>query len=225
MFRSGPRIIGYREDGRPIWSIMGAAPDDEIEDGSTDSEDEEGEDSEEGEEGEEGDEPEEKPAAKKAPAKAPAKAAPAKLGAGGKSALQKERDRAKNAERQLRELRRRNESDGEKMQREAEEEAEKRYKPQAIKAYAQGALAAAKIKGDPARATKLLDMEELDLDEDGTVIGLDEQIAQLKTDYPDLFEPAVVRKRVSTKVDGAGKKAPSTEPKTSAEKIAALYSS
>lgn len=222
MFRT-PSIIGYREDGRPIWSIMGAAPDDdEIEDGDANVEDDEsGDDSEaEGEGDEEQEEEKTKPAAKKAPAKAaPAKA----LGAGGKNALQRERERAKTAERQLRELRRRNESDAEKLEREAEEQAEKRYKPQAIRAYAQGALSAAKIKGDPARAVKLLDMEELDLDDDGTVIGLDEQISQLKNDYPDLFETTVPRKRVSTKVDGAGKPAGKTEPKTSAEKIAAMY--
>lgn len=210
-------LLGYRRDGRPIYQIMGAADkDDESSDEET--EDEESDIDVEGEPESEEDEEEQKPAAKKAPAK---KAAAKSTGAGYETALARERAARKTAERQLRELRRKNETDAEKAEREAEENAEKRWRPAAIKAAARAALVEAKLKGDPGRAVKLIDLDVIDIDEDGEVSGLDEQIAELKKDYAELFETPV--KKARPRADGAGKRPPNSEPKTSAEKIAAMY--
>ena len=212
-------IVGYRRDGRPIWPILGAAPDDdEIEGGDEDPEDDEEDSDSEEDDSEEEDEKEKKPPAKKTPAK---KASGDRLGASGKSALERERAARKNAERQLREVRRKNESDQDRIEREAEEAAAGRYKPAAIKAGARAALTEAKIKGDVTRAVRLINLDDCDVDEDGEIIGLDDQIARLKSDFPDMFETTTRRK--IPRVDGAPRRPTKNEPKTSAEKIAAQY--
>ncbi|EQM33010.1 phage scaffolding protein [Rhodococcus erythropolis] len=51
------------------------------------------------------------------------------------------------------------------------------------------------------KITKLIDLEALELDEDGNVTGLDEQIESVKTEFPELFET----KRSAPKVDAADK--------------------
>lgn len=53
------------------------------------------------------------------------------------------------------------------------------------------------------KITKLIDLDSLDIDEDGNVTGLDEQIESVKTEFPELFET----KRSAPKVDAADKPA------------------
>lgn len=78
---------------------------------------------------------------------------------------------------------------------------------------------------------KLLDFDDIDIDDDGEITGLAEQIDGLKTDWPEFFK----RNRTATpkapnssgqngapagNVDTADKKAPATEPKGWAEQVA-----
>lgn len=60
------------------------------------------------------------------------------------------------------------------------------------------ALARAGVAGDAKlkRAVRMLDLDDLDIDDDGTVEGLDDAIAELKSELPELF--GTVRRRRST---------------------------
>lgn len=249
------QIIGYRHDGQHIRLIGGGAPDDdeiEVEDGGDDASDDEDDsdaddadadddDSDADDDADDGTKP--KSTAKKAAPKPapPAKkaAAPAKAPAGEtklERALAREREARRAAQRQLATLRQQNETDAEKLEREAEERAQAKYKPIAVRSAVNAALADAHFQGSPARAHKLIDMDAIDVDQgaDGTleVVGLEAQIAELQAEYPELFQEAksatpsskkVPAKKAAPKIDGAGKEPVSDEPTTSAEKLAAQY--
>ncbi|WP_027496807.1 hypothetical protein [Rhodococcus sp. JG-3] len=62
--------------------------------------------------------------------------------------------------------------------------------------------------------SKFLDFNKIDVDETGELVGLDEQIAELKTTLPELFDP----KRRAPKIDGADKPV-QKKALTSAEKL------
>ncbi|MCW2087807.1 UNVERIFIED_ORG: ABC-type phosphate transport system auxiliary subunit [Rhodococcus erythropolis] len=64
------------------------------------------------------------------------------------------------------------------------------------------------------KITKLLDLGQIELDDDGNVTGLDEQIESVKSEFPELFEV----KRSAPKVDAADKPA-IKRPLTSAERL------
>lgn len=99
-------------------------------------------------------------------------------------------------------LRQQSESDAEKQVREAVEQAETaaegKWKPMYVRQAARAALANAGLIGKPDRLLKLLDVDEIEVDEDGGLTGLDGQIRDLKAEYRDLFT-----KRGSSRVDGA----------------------
>lgn len=108
-------------------------------------------------------------------------------------------------------------------------EVEARYKPLLVNQAAGAALVAARAavtgkdgKVDPGKLAKLLrlvNLDEVDVADDGAITGLDDQVAQIKADYPVLFETAKPLPR--PKADGADKKPEPTKPKTSAERLAA----
>ena len=238
-------LIGEDREGLPIWLVKGGAPDDDDEDDGIEvgGEDEEDDGSE--EEGEDGDGDEDEtppkpkaPAKKVAPQKAPAKKLIPKAPANATKeqrlarSVKIERDRALTAEKQLKALRAKNETEAETRAREANETAEARYKPVAVKAAARSALVEAKIKGDPGRAVRLMDLAAIDIDEDGEAIGIEDQIEIIKADFPEMFESdddeqekAPPRKKAPAKVN-AGNRPPvkdSGKKQTSAEKIAAMF--
>ncbi|MFD6514200.1 phage scaffolding protein [Rhodococcus sp. NPDC060176] len=64
------------------------------------------------------------------------------------------------------------------------------------------------------KITKLLDLSQIGLDDDGNVTGLDEQIESVKSEFPELFET----KRSAPKVDAADKPAIKRQL-TSAERL------
>jgi hypothetical protein len=81
-------------------------------------------------------------------------------------------------------------------------QAEQKLKPVAVKAAAHVALLSAGLT-DPNpqrlnRLYKLFDLDEIQIDEDGEVTGLEEQVGEIVADYPELFgtkevdEPVVV---------------------------------
>jgi hypothetical protein len=80
---------------------------------------------------------------------------------------------------------------------------------------------------------KLVDLDEVEIDDDGEIVGLSEQIAQVKGDFPELFKRTRTPAPGGTggggagqdgkppvKVDAADKKPPQPEPKDWAEALA-----
>lgn len=136
----------------------------------------------------------------------------------------RERQKAKQALRQARDdlakAQRTNEGESEKATREAREaalaEADKRYKPLIIATSAKAELVAAGVKADKvARLTKLLDLGEIEVESDGSVSGLTEQVTELKAEWPELFEEPKPKRATSKAADGAGK--PAAEKKLTVE--------
>lgn len=123
------------------------------------------------------------------------------------------------AKRQLRELRqeleklqRANETAEETARREAAEEAQRKadakYKPISVRAsLLEAGVKPSRVKG----ALRLINLDEIEIDEDGEVTGLDSQVAALREEWPELFadyEPKPEPRRPVRGVDGADKKAP-----------------
>jgi hypothetical protein len=113
------------------------------------------------------------------------------------------------------------------IRREAEEAALAKAKPGLVRSAAKDALkdaglvvpTGAKAESALARAFRLIDLEEVDVDEDGAVSGLEDQVRAVKRDYPELFA-----KRSGRQVDaGAGSNGdPGKKADASANKLAAL---
>lgn len=117
----------------------------------------------------------------------------------------------------------------EQIRREAEEAALAKAKPGLVKSAARDALKDAGLivpakNADAAyqRAIRLLDMAEIDVDEDGEVSGVTDQVKQVKRDYPELFATKGGR-RVNAGA-GSGKTGDDKDDKgpSSADKLAAM---
>lgn len=67
------------------------------------------------------------------------------------------------------------------------QEAEAQWRPRVVAAEARSALAAAGCK-DPGRWAKLIDLSKVEIDGDGSITGVDEQVAAVKADYPEAFK-------------------------------------
>jgi minor structural protein GP20 len=90
---------------------------------------------------------------------------------------------------------------------------EERWKPRVVRSEARAALAAAGAKPSAlGRLARTIDLDEVEIDDDGEVTGLDDLIEELKEDLPELFkdsddddEPAPRRKRRLGKTDAGAK--------------------
>lgn len=101
--------------------------------------------------------------------------------------------------------------------------AEMKYKRPLARAAAEAALARAGWSGkDLSKVMKLIDIDDIDLDDDGNVIGVEEQVEDLKEEFPEWFrrprvssrKPAASSSGKSTKdVGGADKPPVDTKPK------------
>lgn len=84
------------------------------------------------------------------------------------------------------------EPDADELRAEVENEVGGKWKAATVRTAARSALTAAGLMGKPDRLLRLLDLDdiEIDFDDDGDldIDGLDEQIADLKKDYPHLFQ-------------------------------------
>lgn len=134
-----------------------------------------------------------------------------KLKEPGKKALAKERERNKELRRRLREAEAKAAEkagdQGEDTEKAREEEREK-WKPKVISAAARAALTEA--GGSDLKALlKLIEHDDLDVADDGTVDGLDDEVERLKDEHPALFS-----RRRGSKLEtgdrGTGKKKPMT---------------
>lgn len=99
--------------------------------------------------------------------------------------------------------------------------ADDKFKTLFINTAAKSALVEAGLSTGTDRFLKMLDLSSVSVDDSGKVTGLDDQIAELKSDFKDLLEPKVVKKTV-TKADGAGRREVPAIPKTTAELLAGL---
>lgn len=97
-------------------------------------------------------------------------------------------------------------------------EADSKFKELYLKSAAKTALVEAGITTGTDRFLKMLDLSSVEVDESGSISGLEDQIAGLKEDFADVLSPKPVRKTVGN-TDGARKPAPSV-PKSSAELLA-----
>lgn len=129
------------------------------------------------------------------------------LGESGLAALRAERERRKELEKEIKALKRQNESETERAIREASEkaaeEASEVWKSKYVTAEIRTALTDAGVTKASDRLLNLIDLESVSIDEDGTVSGIDEQIEDLKKEFPELFN---LKKRV-----GKGDTATKTE--------------
>lgn len=232
-------ILGYRADGRPIHAIAGGAeaddePDIEVPDDEPEPE------AETGDEPEPEETPKPKPPAKKADPKPgdddykpPSKDEWART----QAALKKANDDAKRhrlRNKELEDKARGDETEHEKALREAREEGERRYRAPLVQTAARSALveagalaflqderdpdsASAREKGESRlkRLLKLVDTDGLDVDEDGTVSGLEAAVDDLRRDYPELF--ATPARRPKARPTGAPRPAAVEKPKSTAE--------
>lgn len=93
-----------------------------------------------------------------------------------------------------------------------------RYKDLYLKTAAKSALATAGFSKATDRFVKMIDFDDLDIDDDGNIDGLEEQVEVLKKEFSDLLTPKTpVRKTVKT--DAAGSREPVSTPKSSASKL------
>lgn len=242
-------IIGYRADGRPIHLLSGAAGDDDddepgIDVGDDGDDEEPDDDAEEAEE--EADDEDEAPKAKPKPKPAPKPATKGPTQADLErvtGALEKERGAAKAARQTVRELQAEvralkkaaepKSGDDEAVVKAVEaaraEEAAK-FKPIVVTKAARAALLEAGLATDtPAEKVKkmmrLIDFDDIDFDEDGEISGLEDQVEQIKTDFPELFRkpepepaPAPPAPKVrAPKVDAADRKNVQPAPKSTGE--------
>lgn len=140
---------------------------------------------------------------------ADAKAANAKTAA----ALKKANNESAARRRELAELQQQHEDEDTKAKREATEAALAALKPVAIKAEAKSAFLAAGASADKApRLIRLLDLSKIDVDGE-TVIGLDEQVEDLRDEFPELFTPS--------QQDPEPKTDPTPKPKPAAVEVGA----
>ncbi len=116
--------------------------------------------------------------------------------------------------------------DAKQAAEQATKAAEGKWKPLMVKAAARSAFVEAGLTlprdgADTAmgRVLKMLDMDDLEITDDGQVDGLREQVEDIRRDFPELFATAARR---PARVDGADKPGQqNAAPKTSAERIAA----
>jgi hypothetical protein len=157
------------------------------------------------------------------------------------AALKKANDDAKRhrlRNKELEDKARGDETEHEKALREAREEGEKRYRQPLVRTAARSALVeagalaflqdekepesdAAREKGESrlSRLLKLVDMDGLDVSDDGSVSGLDAAIDDLRRDYPELFSAPARKPKV--RPTGAPRPAAPEKPKSTAEQHAA----
>lgn len=135
-------------------------------------------------------------------------------------------------EAELKELRKKTETDAEKAAREHQEaieaaklEAANKYKPVVVKNFVEKELISAGVKPNRiSRLVKLMDMSDIEVDDKFNVLGVEEQIEELREEYPELFtayaeeakseegeEKPKPKKRRAPRADAADKPSPKME--------------
>lgn len=201
--RDDGRLYYQDEDGYEVAAIAGASADDiVVEDDDDEEEDEEPEDEKEDDEPKGGMDAEEAERVRKA--------------------LKKANEEAKRFRLENKQLKSKTEDEQERMIREAREEESGKYKGIIAQLAFKNALAEAGLVSGHNRMAKMLDLEDVEIDEEGSVTGLDDQVKALKKDFPELFSK---RKVVEGKGDVGNRDGGPEQKKTSAERIAEMANS
>jgi hypothetical protein len=102
---------------------------------------------------------------------------------------------------------------------EGKTESDGRWKPIVVRQAAKAAFVEAGVSTSAMkRVLRMLDMDEIDIDDEGEVDGLDEQIADIKDELPELFG---AQRRPAKSVDGGNKGSGGGKAKSSASLLAA----
>lgn len=124
-----------------------------------------------------------------------------------KAALAKANEEAKNNRLALKEQKQTEQSaDSEALKNEATT-----YKNLFLKTAASSALKDAGVTGSADRLFKLLDLDAIEVNTDGEVSGIEDQIDGLKADFPELFSKPAPKKKASV---NAGNTGPVNQQKT-----------
>jgi hypothetical protein len=115
--------------------------------------------------------------------------------AGLRKALQAARQDARKATADLKALQRQHASAEERALLDAKEqgieEGRTATREPLVRALVAAKLEAAGVQGtNTPRLVRLLDLDKIDLDAEGDIVGLDDQVDELKTEFPNLFAPA-----------------------------------
>lgn len=219
-------VIGFYADGSPIYLPMGGDDNDFDsnmgEDGNEgeDEEDEDEEDEEDEEDGGDGDQQ------KKGDSKGKVED---KKSAQGDEVAELRRRLAKTRSESARRRKRiaaleaeatasKDTSEEAKNAREAEQRgfttAESKYKPQLISLAGRNALLSAGVPAEKVkRALRLIDMDDVEIDEDGDVVGIEDAIDELKDEWPELFAAK------AGSDEGGEKRARSSAPKVKSSDV------
>jgi hypothetical protein len=223
------RALGLLPSGRIVWPVLGGADDgDDDADGDGEGEEDGDESDDEGDD-EEHDDADTKPQDKSTKDDGEKTVSRAEL-----SRVITARDAAKkqlrDTRRELEDLKRTNETSEQTARREAAEAAQQaadaKYKPiSARAALLEAGVKPGRVKG----ALKLLDMDEIEIDADGEVAGLESQVEALRQDWPELFtEPEgeqgkrPAERRPARGADGADRKPAPKKEMTASERQAAM---
>ncbi|MEU9819200.1 phage scaffolding protein [Pseudonocardia alni] len=198
--------IGYGLDGAPIWPVFGAEDDeDEADDDTIEVGEDDDSDDDEDEDGEKEWTP-------------PTKAEWEKV----QRSLKRANESAKK-----RRVEQKNTGSDDAVKK-AEEAAEKRFKPVAVRSAAKAALLEAGLNDASddriKKLMRMIDMDDVEIDDDGDVEGLEDQIDSIKEDFPALFEKKTEggTRRRATRLDASGRNGGGGPTKKStAERLAA----
>ena len=144
---------------------------------------------------------------------------PEPLGEAGIKALRKERDARKAAEKALKAVQIENEDEQATALREAQEVTAEKYRGVIARSAFRAALAEAGLRKGQDKMLRLLTLEDVVVDDDGSTSGVVEQVAELKSEFPELFG----RSHVAGGMGDGGARGERTDgkPKSSAERMAA----
>lgn len=233
-------LLGYRKDGRPFYLIAGGAPKEgEDKEFDTEMDDDEGKEDEDDKDDDEEDEEEVEEDKEDAKKEDPKKSAQEQEIERLKQRLAKTRRESAARRKKLEEMNRNSDAevkkdgdDKEGAVREAKQagysEAEEKYKGMLHAVAGRVALMEAGVKPAKAkRALKLIDFDDVEIDDDGELSGIEDAIEDLKEEWPELFvvereedeDVAPVKTRVkSNHVNGADRKPKGIKkPKTATE--------
>jgi minor structural protein GP20 len=105
------------------------------------------------------------------------------------AALKKANTEAKRFRTQLRNTRKETQGESSTDQQAAEDKVIAQWKPRVVRSEARAALASAGAKTHAlAKLARMIDLDDVEVDDDGEVSGLDDLIEELKDDLPELFK-------------------------------------
>lgn len=106
-------------------------------------------------------------------------------------ALAKANKEAAKYRHELKQLKTQNESDTDKVNREAVEAVTAKWQKVFVQSEAKAQLAQMGLTAGADRFVKMIDFDEVTVDDDGQVDGLNEQLLIIKADFPEVFKKRV----------------------------------